>query len=416
MYSYSVWWTLIKFEYLRLQKILVSSRTNLEHSINGQFLKRTLLLGISTHHRQKISTCSSCYKNSAGYQIKKNPPWNILFFGSDEFSLETLKKLKENMESSGNRCVKSIEVACKASPCKVRSFAKEQRLAIHTWPIPTMKDKYDVGVIVSFGRLIPERVINMFPHGILNVHASLLPRWRGAAPLIHSILNGDETTGISIMEIRPKRFDIGPLLLQKAYAMPPKCTMMELRSFLAKEGATLLLETLCQLNCLESLENEQGHHGITYAHKVKPYMAYINWADQTAVQIERQYRAIHEMMPLKTKWKGEDLKLLDMILNDITKEYNIDDLIRLKTTFNSSSSVVPGTVLHYKADNSLVVKCLNGWVAFRNVVLKKPMSSQDFYNGYLSKVKPKTLNIFESRENFLYADIYNEKATVRKNS
>lgn len=97
-------------------------------------------------------------------------------------------------------------------------------------------------------------------------------------------------------------------------------------------------------------------------------------------------------------------------------EYNIDDLIRQKTTFNSSSSVVPGTVLHYKADNSLVVKCLNGWVAFRNVVLKKPMSSQDFYNGYLSKVKPKTLNIFESRENFLYADIYNEKVTDRKNS
>lgn len=411
MYSYSVWWTLRKLNFLYLQKI-AGSGASLKHLKNDKFFKKTLPLGTFDHHRRQIST-SSCCRNGPSYQMKKYPPWKILFFGSDDFSLETLKILKNNMESSGNRCVQSIEVACKSTPCKVRSFAEKHSLMIHTWPIPTMKDKYDIGVVVSFGRLIPTRVIRMFPHGILNVHASLLPRWRGAAPIIHSILNGDETTGISIMEIRPKKFDIGPLLLQKAYDIPSKCTMMELRSFLGKEGAKLLLETLFQLNCLEILESEQGHYGITYAHKVKPYMAYINWAEQTTIQIERQYRALHEMMPLKTRWKNEDLKLLDMVPNDLVTDYKIDELIKQKTTLDSPHAAMPGTVLHYKADNSLVMKCLDGWVAFRNVVMKKTMSAQAFYNGYLSKVKPKTLITFESMDNFLSADIHNERATDR---
>jgi len=96
----------------------------------------------------------------------------------------------------------------------VRSYAEKEKLPLQKWPIePSECSKYDLGVVVSFGHLIPASIINGFPNGMINVHASLLPKWRGAAPIIYAIMKGDARTGVSIMKIEPHRFDIGAVSL-----------------------------------------------------------------------------------------------------------------------------------------------------------------------------------------------------------
>lgn len=100
--------------------------------------------------------------------------------------------------------------------------------------------------------------------GILNVHASLLPRWRGAAPIIHAIANEDTKTGVTIMRIEPKKFDIGDILKQRSIDMPKDVTMPILYHTLAKLGADTLIDCLHNLNdCLQNAQ-EQRNVGISY--------------------------------------------------------------------------------------------------------------------------------------------------------
>lgn len=99
---------------------------------------------------------------------------------------------------------------------------------------------------------------------MINVHASLLPRWRGASPIIHAILNEDVTTGVTVMKIQPHKFDVGEILAQKEIEIPKNVLMSELHTTLAKEGAQLLV------NCIESAPDsfrnakQQDEHNITY--------------------------------------------------------------------------------------------------------------------------------------------------------
>ncbi len=100
-----------------------------------------------------------------------------------------------------------LEVCCtrmKSLVSDVQAYSEQEGLTTHWWPPKESSlSSFDLGVVASFGHLLPKRVIAAFPRGILNVHASLLPRWRGASPVAHSIMSGDERTGVSIMEIRP---------------------------------------------------------------------------------------------------------------------------------------------------------------------------------------------------------------------
>ncbi|XP_023169672.2 methionyl-tRNA formyltransferase, mitochondrial isoform X2 [Drosophila hydei] len=130
----------------------------------------------------------------------------ILFFGTDNFSLPSLKKLHLN-----NFDV-SVVTSFKSPANCVRSYAEQQKLSLYRWPISEEQcAAYELGVVVSFGHLIPLHIINALSRGIINVHASLLPRWRGAAPIMYAIMQGDAKTGITIMKIAPHQFDIGPL-------------------------------------------------------------------------------------------------------------------------------------------------------------------------------------------------------------
>jgi methionyl-tRNA formyltransferase len=148
----------------------------------------------------------------------------------------------------------------------------------------------DVLVVVAYGLILPRAVLEIPRLGCVNVHASLLPRWRGAAPVERALLAGDTLTGVTIM-LMDEGLDTGPILLQREAAVGPSDTGASLRARLAELGAPLLLEALAELAAGTSRPRPQPTEGVTYARKLEKSEAPIDWR-RPAVEIERRVRAL----------------------------------------------------------------------------------------------------------------------------
>ncbi|XP_051236071.1 methionyl-tRNA formyltransferase, mitochondrial isoform X2 [Dicentrarchus labrax] len=207
--------------------------------------------------------------------------------------------------------------------------------------------------------------------GILNVHPSLLPRWRGSAPIVHTILHGDTVTGVTIIQIRPHRFDVGPIVNQELHPVPEKCTVEELGAALASKGAHLLIDTLMTLSERMAHKREQGQTGVTFAPKINTSMSFVVWEEQTCDQIDRLYRSIGFRIPLRTIWMGKTVQLLDFV-----GKCHI-------SLADHRTQPVPGSVSYQKESNTLAVRCKDGWVGFKAVLLRRRLTALDFHNGYL---------------------------------
>ncbi|XP_062998731.1 methionyl-tRNA formyltransferase, mitochondrial [Elgaria multicarinata webbii] len=310
---------------------------------------------------------------------REKPPWRVLFFGTDGFSAETLRALQAAREPRPGLLVDHLEVVTLQSQLPkglpVKNCAEQLHLPIHLWPDVGPCEHFDVGVVASFGRLLSEDLILKFPYGVLNVHPSYLPRWRGPAPIIHTVLHGDTVTGVTIMQIRPKRFDVGPIIKQETFAVPGHCSAKELESLLSKLGANMLIDVL--QNLPESLKNkrEQQKEGITFAPKVTVAMSCINWEEQHPEQILRMHRALGSMMPLQTLWMDTTVKLLDFV--------EVETLPDLTDRLVAESWTIPGSVFYHKQRQTLVIRCKEGCIGVKAVLLKKKLTAADFYNGYL---------------------------------
>uniref|UniRef100_A0A8I3W9Z2 Methionyl-tRNA formyltransferase, mitochondrial n=1 Tax=Callithrix jacchus TaxID=9483 RepID=A0A8I3W9Z2_CALJA len=232
-------------------------------------------------------------------RVREKPPWRVLFFGTDQFAREALRFLHAARENKEEELIDRLEVVTMPSPSPkglpVKQYAVQSQLPVHEWP-DVGSGEYDVGVVASFGQLLSEALILKFPYGILNVHPSCLPRWRGPAPIIHTVLHGDPVAGVTIMQIRPKRFDVGPILKQETVPVPPKSTAKELEAVLSRLGADMLISVL--KNLPESLNNgrQQPTEGATYAPKISAGTGCIKWEEQTAEQILRLHRAIGNIL------------------------------------------------------------------------------------------------------------------------
>ncbi|GBP59473.1 Methionyl-tRNA formyltransferase, mitochondrial [Eumeta japonica] len=100
----------------------------------------------------------------------------------------------------------------------LEQYAISQNIKLIPWPLHHIKNgDYDLGLIVAFGHMITKEILDKFQHGMINVHPSLLPRWRGAAPIIHTLLHGDDVTGVTLMKIKPDKFDVGMFLMRKLF-------------------------------------------------------------------------------------------------------------------------------------------------------------------------------------------------------
>ncbi len=239
---------------------------------------------------------------------------------------------------------------------------------------------------------------------MLNVHGSLLPKYRGAAPIPHAILNGDTKTGITIMEIKPHHFDIGHVLAMKECSIEPDETRSGLSAKMARIGADLMLKVIQDLPHYLSHKVPQTNDSseISYAPKISKDMFEIGWTQKNAVQIHNQFRALGDISKLYSFWKPSQVKVrFDQAISPdqlLQEGFSLDQkypeskpgqvVLEIARSFANSS----------KKRRFLCIKCAQGWIAFDQINYgAKKMTGSDFYSGYIANDKSRHLeHVFTS--------------------
>ena len=162
----------------------------------------------------------------------------------------------------------------------------------------------DAMVVAAYGLILPQAVLDLPRFGCLNIHASLLPRWRGAAPIQRALLAGDAATGVCIMQMEAG-LDTGPVLLREAFPIASDDTSATLHDRLAALGAKLVVEALGQLPLPAE---SQPAEGVTYAHKIEKAEAMIDWA-KSATELDRHLRAFNPFPGAQARFAGQTVKL-----------------------------------------------------------------------------------------------------------
>ena len=238
--------------------------------------------------------------------------------GSPEFSLPSLQALAENYPVAGvvtqpdrpagrgrsltGGAVKLLSQELGLPVIQPRRLRETEAMEqLRQW-------NPDLIVVAAFGQILKLEVLDLPPYGCINVHASLLPRWRGAAPIQAAILHGDEETGVTIMRMDPG-VDTGPTLSQRAMPIQPDDTAATLGERLARLGAGLLVETLPRYMAGEATLRVQNDSQATYAPMLKKEDARLD-LDQPAEVLARQVRAFNPWPGAFIEWQGQPLKIL----------------------------------------------------------------------------------------------------------
>ena len=201
----------------------------------------------------------------------------------------------------------------KLAPSAVKTLAVERGLTVLQPPTlkalpPPAGARPDVLIVAAYGLILPEAMLNWPRHGAINIHASLLPRWRGAAPIQRALLAGDEETGISIMQMDPG-LDTGPVIARTVVPIAPRDTAGTLTARLAAGGAEAIVRTLAQLSKTGVLASQpQDGTAATYAGKIGRAEAAIRWNDD-AVTIDRVVRALNPAPGAFATLQGVTIKI-----------------------------------------------------------------------------------------------------------
>lgn len=223
--------------------------------------------------------------------------------------------------------------------------------------------------------------------GMINLHSSLLPRWRGAAPIIYSLKSGDAVTGVTVMKVEPKHYDVGNIILQQEVPIDPQILLPGLHDRLSKVGAQLMLKSLMNIEELLEKSTAQSQTGVTYAPKVEGHaLSYIDWDGQSAREVFNLYRALYGFRPVLTEFHGSVVKLLDM------------EVVMQQQESKGSHGRL-GSFIFDRSNNRLVVNCRgNSCVAIRmlQVLGKKPITAMQFVNGFVKK-RPESEWVFDNK-------------------
>ena len=244
---------------------------------------------------------------------------NIIFAGTPEFAVPALAALIE----AGHHIVMVLTqpdrpagrgMQLKASP--IKQLALQHGLRVFQ-PESLKPDEVqaeiavlqaDVLIVAAYGLIIPTAVLNLFPKGCYNIHGSLLPRWRGAAPIHRAILAGDTQTGVTIMEVVPK-LDAGAMVSKWATPIRETDTTQTLHDAISREGATLMARAMQQLQNSGHLPAEpQDEALVTYAHKLDKSEAALRW-QEPAEKLSRQVRAFNPFPVATSQFRGETCRI-----------------------------------------------------------------------------------------------------------
>jgi len=226
-------------------------------------------------------------------------------------------------------------------------------------------------VVVAYGQLLPESILALPPHGCLNLHASLLPKYRGAAPIPWAIIREEQMTGVTIMRIE-SRIDAGPVLLQQEEPIRPRDTTGTLGDRLAVLGAELLCRAIDQMARGVASLISQDERLATYAPKLRPEDTHLEWA-QTARTLDALIRGLMPAPGAVTRFGGLSIKVLEAVADEGTE---------------AAADTPPGTVLAIDRDNGMVVSTGKGGLRLSRVqpANRRVMDAVEFARGY--RVRP----------------------------
>jgi len=284
-------------------------------------------------------------------------PLDLIFMGTPEFAATILAELID----SGHRArmvytqpPRPAGRGHRLQPSPVQALAESHGIEVRcptSLRDPAAQAEFaatpaDVAVVAAYGLILPAAILKAPRLGCLNVHASLLPRWRGAAPIQRAILAGDPVTGITIMQM-DEGLDTGPILLQQAIGIAPDTTAGDLSERLAALGARLILDALDGVATATLLAQPQPETGVTYAAKLRREEAQLDW-QQSAAALDRQVRAFDPWPGAFFTARGERIRVMRVAVDP------------------QPTGRAPGTVL----DDRLSVAC--GVGALRPLILQRP--------------------------------------------
>lgn len=241
----------------------------------------------------------------------------IVFMGTPEFAVPALRRLIEHHTVVGvvtqpdrpagrNRQMQPSPVKLVAQDADIPVFQPEKLRRAEA--IETLRQwEVDAYVVAAFGQILPQAVLDIPAYGSINIHASLLPRWRGAAPINAAIRAGDTESGITIMKM-DAGLDTGPMLSQRAIPLAPDETAQTLHDKLSALGAELLIDTLPGYLSGEITPQPQDDSLATFAPRIEKEEGRIDWT-KSAVEIERTARAFTPWPGTYTAWNGKQLKI-----------------------------------------------------------------------------------------------------------
>ena len=242
----------------------------------------------------------------------------IVFMGTPEFSVPTLKlllKSEHRILAAYSQPSTKAHRGQKISSSSVENFAKKKALNVRT-PLTLDSDKEydfmknlkpDIVVVIAYGKIIPKRFLNLAKYGFINVHASLLPKWRGAAPIQRSIMNLDSETGISIMKV-VEELDAGPVMHQAKIAINENTDTQTLTQVLSQLGAKALLDSISKIENGKAKFKEQNHNQATYAKKISKAEGKIEW-NESAKKVLAKINGLNPNPGAWFEYKNERYKV-----------------------------------------------------------------------------------------------------------
>jgi methionyl-tRNA formyltransferase len=314
----------------------------------------------------------------------------IIFMGTPDFSVPVLRALVDaghDVVASYSQPPRRAGRGKALTPAPVAKVAEDLGIPVRT-PV-SLRDaeaqaKFaslgaDVAVVAAYGLILPRAILDAPARGCLNIHASLLPRWRGAAPIQRAILAGDAETGVCIMQMEAG-LDTGPVRLEERTPVGDK-TAGALTEELSAMGARLIVRVLSDLDAYPTVP--QPDDGVTYAAKIDKAEARIDWS-RDAVQVERQIRAFNPVPGAYFEVAGERVKVLAATIADLVRQPGDDwDLSAERAPAIAGA---PGTRWGegVVADDQLTIACRNG--AIRPTLLQRAgrgaMTANELLRGF----------------------------------
>lgn len=298
-------------------------------------------------------------------------PLRLIFMGTPDFSVPALQVLIESKHDviavysqpprpsgRGHKVTKSpIQLTAEShgipvfTPTSLRSQDEQDTFTALT---------PDIAIVAAYGLILPHQILDAPKHGCLNIHASLLPRWRGAAPIQRAILNGDKTSGITLMQMN-EGLDTGDMLATESVDITPQTTGQSLHNELSQLGAKMLLPLLDDLQALTPEPQDEAL--VTYAAKLSKAEAELDFS-KTVGQLEAQVRAFTPWPGSYFMWQGRTVKVLKAHAKQ------------------SDVPLEPGTF--HTTKNTLAIACNDGLLHLETVQVqgKNPMDAKAFLNGY----------------------------------